>query len=496
MRANLKKCSTVSFIALSILLSSCTYNHTPERTALEKVSDKNDIKMTSLHFNEFLDDEITFIHSFESQRNYIQNVLMKLIAAGSHTYKAGQVYIIDNSKPVVWSLPGNRIAISWGMLMQVNSEAELAAILSHELAHQTLGHSISNIDRALSKEFNSLRFSNENLSLETLKLLRDKTSSVSFSIQQELDADSFAIQLLKKSGYSLSVYIRSQQILLNKVNEFSQSEMHPINTSRLQHINELCKGFDHGFIGTKEYTNGINAFRVLNNLQANLNKVDSYIQNKNFNKARSILDSIDKQYSFQYPPVLRAKAIIYYKLQDTIGALDIAHRLNELEPENYQNSYLLGFLYYHQKSYSTAIEFLDKSLSIKASDAAIYYQSCSSMQLGDSDQALEQFKSLVQSGSDFWANLAQKKVLEIDFSANPQNYIYIKRTTSPNEVVLENLTLYSFDRISLKILQDNKYVYGSSAIITDFAAKDSVSIQMPFLVSDSPQLSLVVDSWN
>ena len=57
--------------------------------------------------------------------------------------------IIDDSTPNAWALPGGKIAVNRGLLTKLNSEAELAAVLSHEIVHAAARHSAKSIERGM-----------------------------------------------------------------------------------------------------------------------------------------------------------------------------------------------------------------------------------------------------------------------------------------------------------------------------------------------------------
>ena len=48
--------------------------------------------------------------------------------------------IINDSIPNAWALPGGKIVINRGLLTELDSEAELAAVLGHELVHSDAAH--------------------------------------------------------------------------------------------------------------------------------------------------------------------------------------------------------------------------------------------------------------------------------------------------------------------------------------------------------------------
>lgn len=56
--------------------------------------------------------------------------------------------VLNNSVPNAWALPGGKIAINRGLLTELNSEAELAAVLGHEIVHAAARHSAKRMERS------------------------------------------------------------------------------------------------------------------------------------------------------------------------------------------------------------------------------------------------------------------------------------------------------------------------------------------------------------
>ena len=48
--------------------------------------------------------------------------------------------ILNDSSPNAWALPGGKIVINRGLLSELDSEAELAAVLGHEIVHADAAH--------------------------------------------------------------------------------------------------------------------------------------------------------------------------------------------------------------------------------------------------------------------------------------------------------------------------------------------------------------------
>lgn len=57
--------------------------------------------------------------------------------------------ILNDSSPNAWALPGGKIAINRGLLVELDSEAELAAVLGHEIVHAAARHSAQSMERGV-----------------------------------------------------------------------------------------------------------------------------------------------------------------------------------------------------------------------------------------------------------------------------------------------------------------------------------------------------------
>ena len=67
-------------------------------------------------------------------QDYVRQVGNKL-AAVSDRKLPYEFSVVNDSSANAWALPGGKIAIHRGLLTELKSEAELAAVLSHEIVH-------------------------------------------------------------------------------------------------------------------------------------------------------------------------------------------------------------------------------------------------------------------------------------------------------------------------------------------------------------------------
>jgi len=72
---------------------------------------------------------------------YVSSVGRKLVPYSKRKHLPYEFVVLNDSTPNAWALPGGKIAINRGLLLALNNEAELAAVLAHEIVHADAAHS-------------------------------------------------------------------------------------------------------------------------------------------------------------------------------------------------------------------------------------------------------------------------------------------------------------------------------------------------------------------
>src|SRR5688572_29329867 len=76
---------------------------------------------------------------------YVNGIGQRLAASSERAKLDWSFQVVDDAAVNAFALPGGHIYVTRGLLAHVNSEAELAAVLGHEIAHVTARHSASQI---------------------------------------------------------------------------------------------------------------------------------------------------------------------------------------------------------------------------------------------------------------------------------------------------------------------------------------------------------------
>ncbi|MFD0915024.1 M48 family metalloprotease [Pseudahrensia aquimaris] len=126
-----------------------------------------------------------------------------LVSSSGDNARAYDITVLDSPQVNAFALPGGYLYVTRGLLALANDEAEVAAVLAHEIAHVTSNHGIERREQAQANEV-AERVVNDVVSNEVAgKLARVRVSNrmASFSQTQELQADAVGIKLLGKAGY-------------------------------------------------------------------------------------------------------------------------------------------------------------------------------------------------------------------------------------------------------------------------------------------------------
>jgi predicted Zn-dependent protease len=79
---------------------------------------------------------------------YVQEVGQRLAQVSDRPLPY-EFSVINNSVPNAWALPGGKIAVNRGLLTELGSEAELAAVLGHEIVHAAARHGAKSMQRGM-----------------------------------------------------------------------------------------------------------------------------------------------------------------------------------------------------------------------------------------------------------------------------------------------------------------------------------------------------------
>ena len=106
-----------------------------------------------------------------------------------------EFHVVESRQINAFALPGGQIFVMTGMLEFLRSEAELAAILGHEISHVDLRHCIERFQYELALKKVGAR------DLGALAEIARRLLTVGYNKYQELEADAHGVRLSIQAGY-------------------------------------------------------------------------------------------------------------------------------------------------------------------------------------------------------------------------------------------------------------------------------------------------------
>jgi len=144
-------------------------------------------------------------------------------------------YIVKDDSINAFALPGGKIFVNTGAIINTNSEAELAGLLAHEIAHAVLSHGIQRVadTRLLANLQEFIPFSD----------LVTNLVSAEFSRKNERQADILGSRVLNLSIYAADGLRNMMVTLKQKTGNASESlfATHPAPAKRIRYLENLIQ---------------------------------------------------------------------------------------------------------------------------------------------------------------------------------------------------------------------------------------------------------------
>lgn len=253
--------SILAILLLLLFITGCSVNPVTGKRNLNFMSEDWERKvgaemyapMRQSQGGDFiLDPELT---------RYIQAVGGRL-AAQSKRELPFEFHIINDSVPNAWALPGGKIVVNRGLLTELKSEAELAAVLSHEIVHADAAHGARAQSKGVFTQAGAiagmiyLGSKSESRvaaqAAQIVPMLGAQLISQKYGRDAEREADFYGMHYLAAAGYDPQGAVELQQTFL-KLSEGRKSNWlsglfasHPASKERVLNNRETARSLPPG----------------------------------------------------------------------------------------------------------------------------------------------------------------------------------------------------------------------------------------------------------
>ena len=205
-----------SLLGFAVLGGGCARNPVTGGSDVTMVSEKGEIEQGRKAHEQV----IKFYGVYEDQalQDYVNEIGQKLARASHRPDLEWHFTVVDADDINAFALPGGYIYITRGIMAYLNSEAELAAVLGHEIGHVTARHQVrqqtqqtlAGILGAGAAIFTGSR------AVADLANIGGQALLSGYGRDMELEADKLGAQYLAKTGYDTQAMIGVISVLKNQ----------------------------------------------------------------------------------------------------------------------------------------------------------------------------------------------------------------------------------------------------------------------------------------
>jgi predicted Zn-dependent protease len=283
-----------------------------------------------------------------SLTKYVNSVGQRL-AAVSDRKLPYEFVVINNSVPNAWALPGGKLAVNRGLLIELENEAQLAAVLGHEIVHAAARHGAQGMERGMLLQgavaVAGIAAGGSNYA----NVVGRGTQMAAGLINQkygrdaERESDFYGMQYMSRAGYDPRAAISLQEVFVRLSEDRNTDWLsglfssHPPSQERVEANRETAKTLPAtGELGRERF-------------QAKI---------AHLKKTREAYEAHDEG----------RKAL---SEGNTDEALSLAQQANRNEPREGQFDALVGDVYLSQQQYQQALTNYDKA--VKNNDKFFYF---------------------------------------------------------------------------------------------------------------------------
>lgn len=419
-----------------LLLAACGVNPVTGKKELQLVSESQEIQVGQENYlssrqmqggDWVIESELT---------GYVNEVGQRLgrVADRQLPY---EFVVLDNSVPNAWALPGGKIAVNRGLLTQLGSEAELAAVLGHEIVHAAARHGARSMERGMLLQGVTVALAigvhdNEYANLIVGgAMLGANLISTRYGRDAELESDRYGMSYMKRAGYDPAAAVDLQKTFVKLSEGRRQNWLdglfasHPPSQERVarneQTALEIGTG---GEFGRERYQAKL---ATLRRLEPAYKKYDAGVAELRKGNAVAALSLAAQAIE------LEPRAGKFHELsgdaelarKNVAEALAHYQRAVERNPDYFKPHLQMGIALFQSGQRGEARAPLERSMQLLSTAPAAYYLGRLAQERGDSKSAVKYFQMAAGSNSEL-GQQSGRELARLDLPRNPGNYFRIE----------------------------------------------------------------------
>ena len=266
-RTRLHKSTTLALTA--VLLGSCAVNPVTGQRELGFISEQRELTIGAEQYSPSQQSQGGQFSVDPELSAYVQGVGQRLAEVSDRPLPY-EFVVLNNSVPNAWALPGGKIAVNRGLLTELNNEAELAAVLGHEIVHAAARHGAQAMERGMLLQgalvVGAIAAQGSEYSDYVVggAMLGAQLVTQRYGRDAERESDAYGIRYMAAAGYDPAAAISLQEVFV-RLSEGRDSNWldglfasHPPSQERVENNRALvaqlrAEGISGGELGEDRY---------------------------------------------------------------------------------------------------------------------------------------------------------------------------------------------------------------------------------------------------
>lgn len=423
-------------IIAALVLQACVINPVTGKRELTLVSEQQELNIGAQSYAPLSQAEGGTYKVDPKLNAYVKEIGQR-VAAVSDRQLPYEFVLLNNPVPNAWALPGGKIAINLGLLWELDNEAELAAVLGHEVVHAAARHGARAQTRGILLQGAMLGAAiavsgkKEAGSVLGVANIGSQYAMAKRGRDAELESDYYGMQYMHRAGYNPIAAISLQEAFVRlsagrKQDFFGELfSSHPPSQERVDRNRDTAAKFaPGGKLNRERYQQmtsyirtvrpGYEAFRLA---QKALGEKKSAEAEKHINRALKI--------EAREPRFHALKGDILASRKNWSQALTQYNQALRLDDSWFGFWLDRGVARYHLKQDEAAIGDLKRSLALLPTAPGHLYLGYSYERKNDSKNAIANYNAAAQAQGNI-GEQAKAALLRLDLPQNPSQYLTVK----------------------------------------------------------------------
>lgn len=373
-RRQLLQCTGLGLSALGLqqLVAGCAVNPVTGQNQFMMISEQQEIgidKQQSPY--QFSND---YGISQDSRLNAYVNRVGQEVAARSHRPRMPYSFSPVNAVYInAYAFPGGTIAVTRGILAELENEAELAALLGHEIGHVNARHTAQQLSKSvlanlavagLSVAGSAAGLGGANDALQSLGGLGAGALLAHYSRDNEREADALGMRYMAATGYSPEGMVQLMELLMRSNSREPNAlqvmfSTHPMSSERLANTRNAIASQYSGQMGQalnrERYMDETAGLRRFKPMLTTLQQATAATAGKKLNEAGQLYGQALRQAPGDYTALLMM-AKFQMATDNNAAAENYARQAMQAYPQEPQAHLVAGVGMLNNKRYEQAYQ--------------------------------------------------------------------------------------------------------------------------------------------